>query len=166
MNTIAETKNPKGGEFWEAYVTQVAFMIVLICHIPFIFFAGKEGLLIIIDELDRNSISNSLWHKLQATAPNFQVSHGTELPSNPELPIPGDEDRQPYSEIVKLGVEQTPEEVRKSTAVALSKQTRLLTSVTVEQVNRLAYKDMKQSYYYIGTLSLYTLIVVLGSFLT
>jgi hypothetical protein len=48
-------------KFWEAYVVQVAFMIVLACHIPYVFFAGKEGLCIFVDELDRKSISNVLW---------------------------------------------------------------------------------------------------------
>jgi hypothetical protein len=44
-------------------------MIVLVCHIPFIFFAGKQGLLIIIDEIDRKSISSALWHKVNANGP-------------------------------------------------------------------------------------------------
>lgn len=50
----------------EAYIVQVSFMIVIACHIPFIFFSGKEGVCIVIDELDRKSISSALWHKLQS----------------------------------------------------------------------------------------------------
>jgi len=59
--------SPKNStKFWEAYIVQVAFMIVIACHIPFIFFSGKEGVCIVIDELDRKSISSALWHKLQS----------------------------------------------------------------------------------------------------
>ena len=58
-------KDDPSKAFWEAYICQIAFMIVLFCHIPFIFFSGKEAMLIVIDEIIRKSISNALWHKLQ-----------------------------------------------------------------------------------------------------
>ena len=65
MNNINEEYkiDPK---HWEAFVLRFLFMCVLACHIPFIFFSGKEGLLIIIDELDRKSISLTLEERSRA----------------------------------------------------------------------------------------------------
>ena len=48
----------------ESYVMQILFLIIIACHIPYLFFAGKEALLIIIDEYMRNSISATLSKKL------------------------------------------------------------------------------------------------------
>lgn len=99
LTNIAEPNPTTGLSYWESQVTQFAFVVVLICHIPFIFFSGKEGLLIFIDEIDRKSISSALWHKMNATAPRFSMAFGAESPPNPSLPIPGDPDQRPYSEL-------------------------------------------------------------------
>ena len=65
LNNIGAARTTDGGAFWEAIIVQISFAIVLLAHTPFIFCSGKEGLLIVIDEVMRRSISNALWHKLQ-----------------------------------------------------------------------------------------------------
>ena len=77
---------------------------MLICHIPFIFYSGKEGLLIMVDEMNRKSISNSLWHKLQGND-HFATESANENPPNEELPVPGDD--EPYIEAVRKSRRET-----------------------------------------------------------
>lgn len=85
--------NPKTlGPYWECTIIQIAFMIVLVCHIPFIFFAGKEGMCIIIDETQRKSISNVLFHKLQVI-PEFAKESMAMTAPNPDLALP-------YSDVI------------------------------------------------------------------
>ena len=50
---------------WEAFVLRGLFMIVLACHIPFIFFSGKEALIIMIEETKSRKISKALDQRLK-----------------------------------------------------------------------------------------------------
>lgn len=64
LDNFGAPLTPKGKPYFESRVIQVSFIVVLFCHIPFLFYAGKEGLCIVVDELQRNSISKALTLKL------------------------------------------------------------------------------------------------------
>ena len=48
-----------------SYIIRVAFLIVLGCHIPYMFFPTKESFLIIFDEAQNNSMQKALEYKIQ-----------------------------------------------------------------------------------------------------
>lgn len=45
---------------FESYIIRVLFLIVLACHVPYIFFSGKESLCIIVDEIMRGKMTKAL----------------------------------------------------------------------------------------------------------
>jgi len=57
-------QGPHESVYPENYVMQFFFLIILACHIPYLFFSGKEAILIVIDEIMRRSISLVLSKKL------------------------------------------------------------------------------------------------------
>lgn len=65
LNNIGQ-KYEGGKVYWEAYLMQAIFLVIMACHIPFVNFAGKESLLIIVDEAHRKSISATISLKLKA----------------------------------------------------------------------------------------------------
>ena len=155
-------------------------MILLSCHIPFIFFAGKEGLLITLDELDRKSISNALFHKLYATNTAFANENMDTVPPNPNLPMPGTDCSDEVLEVVtpdhrsQTAVlfenvdtnENNPDKLKPSRMTAGLRQTMSmavksrLSVMTTEEVNRMAYMDMRAPLYYGGTLGFYAVVIV------
>ena len=154
---IGEARTPDGKAFWEAYIVQISFSLVLTCHIPFIFTSGKEGILIIIDEFDRKSISNALWHKLQGNGTFAEETKGT-LPPNPELAIPGD--NMTYTEVARQTKTVKESEVGPSETRPSMKSIALLDGVPAEDANRMAYKDMNPIYYVTGSMAFYFIIVI------
>ena len=50
-----------------SFIIRIAFMIVLACHIPFVFFPCKESFLIIIDEARNKSMARFLTYRLLDT---------------------------------------------------------------------------------------------------
>jgi hypothetical protein len=50
---------------WVGYILQLFFLILIACHIPYIFFAGKESFLVMLDEIHRNSLSHCFDKRLK-----------------------------------------------------------------------------------------------------
>lgn len=64
-NIDREVALDTGNNHWEAYVMRLLYFIIVITHTPPIFFPGKEAILIMIDEIDRKSISNTLEERIK-----------------------------------------------------------------------------------------------------
>jgi hypothetical protein len=48
------------GHAWASITLRMAFAVVIVCHIPYVFFSSKESFLILLDEWDRKSVSTML----------------------------------------------------------------------------------------------------------
>lgn len=50
---------------WESFLLRILFFAIYVFHLPPLFFPGKEALLIIIDEIDRKSVSSNLEERIK-----------------------------------------------------------------------------------------------------
>ena len=68
-----------------SYIIRISFMIVLACHIPYIFYFTKESLLIMVDETRRRSMTYALELTLQKSVYSeertFEVDSEVEQPN-------------------------------------------------------------------------------------
>mmetsp|Transcript_34842 Transcript_34842/g.25168 ORF Transcript_34842/g.25168 Transcript_34842/m.25168 type:complete len:110 (+) Transcript_34842:776-1105(+) len=55
LTDLAETNN-----IVLSYTLRIIFVFVVLFHMPFIFYSGKESFLIVFDELDRKSLTKVL----------------------------------------------------------------------------------------------------------
>jgi len=58
-----ELRLPDGSTLFSTSLVQASFIAVIICHIPFVFYAGKEGALMSISEYIHQTVSNSFTGK-------------------------------------------------------------------------------------------------------
>ena len=54
MNNLFELNS------WQGETVRVSYLILIICHIPYIYFACKESALVIVCEIQKKSISKKL----------------------------------------------------------------------------------------------------------
>lgn len=54
-----------------SFIIRFSFLIVLACHVPYVFFLGKEGACIVVDELMTKSMSKSLQKRMDPDEPEL-----------------------------------------------------------------------------------------------
>ena len=68
-----------------SYLNRVFFAIVIACHVPFVFFYGKEGICIVIDEIQHKSTSAQLSAKKRAVVHEDKDEPPAYLNMNPKI---------------------------------------------------------------------------------
>jgi len=63
-NIASECQKPNSW-CWLSILIRILFLVIFIIHMPFVFYTGKEALLIIVDEFDRKTYSDGLEEKLR-----------------------------------------------------------------------------------------------------
>ena len=87
LDNIGEAEN------LQSYVLRIVFVLVLGCHIPFIFFQSKEAVLIIVDEYNRKSISKELEGRLPSGS--TELAELLEAPNDDSAPAETDAKTSP-----------------------------------------------------------------------
>lgn len=154
--------------FPEAYVMQFLFLIILACHIPYCFFAGKESLLIIIDEIMRNSLSYTLSKKLLANKHYKNIEEDPLEAQKESLTIPNHHiDRhskyKPDAEgEIRKSLHQVLDNVNPALRKTVEDSGQELSRMTMQDMTQLAYKSMNPVIYYTVNISIYVSQAVLG----
>jgi hypothetical protein len=158
LNNIG--KRYSGIVFEEAFVMQFLFLVVLACHIPYTFYAGKEALLIIVDEIMRKSLSYTLSKKLlNETNDQYKPIIETDLHETSTDEIT----REPESSLRKSLRDQIGSIDNETKAqIDESMGNADINGIAPQDLTQLAYKSMNPYIYYSLSILMYISGATLG----
>ena len=64
-------------KIWIGYLLQFFYLVLIACHTPYVFFAGKECFLVIVDEIHRRTLSKSLDARRNREKPSYEGLNST-----------------------------------------------------------------------------------------
>lgn len=136
-----------GGVGLGSYICQGLFLVILACHIPYLYYSGKESLLIIIDEIMRKSISMTLAKKLMARSSQVNSSGSDTRVSHFD-----DSKKMAVSKELENAYHNVDRNTRATIEQSLPDN---LEEITAADANALAYKSMNYGIYAVTAAVIY-----------